>query len=172
MKCFLLQLTNILFRDVSSANGPDDMEVAAVRAVSGFLYVIFNTLPLERIMIVLAYRTDLVPMLWKFMKRCHENKKWLSLSEQLSYLSGDAPGWLLPLVVFCPVYKHMLMIVDNEEFYEQEKPLSLKDISSLIILLKQALWQLLWVNHTSSANSARSIPVRTSSKKLSIEAVQ
>ncbi|CAK8531517.1 unnamed protein product [Lathyrus sativus] len=169
---FLLQLTNILFRDISSANGADDMEVAAVGAVCGFLYVIFNTLPLERIMTVLAYRTDLVPMLWKFMKRCHENKKWSSFSEQLSYLSGDAPGWLLPLAVFCPVYKHMLMIVDNEEFYEQEKPLSQKDISSLIILLKQALWQLLWLNHTSSANSARSILVRTSSKKLSIEAVQ
>ena len=29
------------------------------------------------------------------------------------------------------------MIVDNEEFYEQEKPLSLKDIRSLIILLRQ-----------------------------------
>ncbi|XP_073226082.1 E3 ubiquitin-protein ligase UPL6 isoform X2 [Cicer arietinum] len=169
---FLLQLTNILFREISSANGPDDMEVAAVGAVCGFLYVIFNTLPLERIMTVLAYRTELVPMLWNFMKRCHENKKWSSLSERLSYLSGDAPGWLLPLAVFCPVYKHMLTIVDNEEFYEQEKPLSLKDISSLIILLKQALWQLLWVNHTSSANSVRSIPVRTSSKKLSMEAVQ
>jgi hypothetical protein len=38
--------------------------------------------------------------------------------------------------------RHMLMIVDNEEFYEQEKPLSLKDISSLIILLKQVtFWE-------------------------------
>ena len=97
--------TNILFRDISSANGPDDMEVAAVGAVCGFLYVVLNTLPIERIMTVLAYRTDLVPMLWKFMKRCQENKKWSSLSERLSYLSGDAPGWLLPLAVFCPVYK-------------------------------------------------------------------
>jgi len=33
------------------------------------------------------------------------------------------------------------MIVDNEEYYEQEKPLSLKDIRSLIILLRQVmLW--------------------------------
>lgn len=31
----------------------------------------------------------------------------------------------------------MLMIVDNEEFYEQEKPLSLKDIRCLIIILRQ-----------------------------------
>lgn len=33
--------------------------------------------------------------------------------------------------------RHMLMIVDNEEFYEREKPLSLKDIRLLIIILKQ-----------------------------------
>ena len=101
--------TDILFRDISSVNGSDygtdDQEVTAVGAVCGFLYVIFNTLPLERIMTVLAYRTELVPMLWNFMKQCHENKKWLSLSERLSYLSGDAPGWLLPVAVFCPVYK-------------------------------------------------------------------
>ncbi|XP_057430179.1 E3 ubiquitin-protein ligase UPL6 [Lotus japonicus] len=173
---FLLQLTNILLRDISSPNGsdcgPDDREVAAVGAVCGFLYVIFNTLPLERIMTVLAYRTELVPMLWNFMKRCHENKKWSSLSERLSYLSGDAPGWLLPLAVFCPVYKHMLMIVDNEEYYEQEKPLSLKDIRSLIILLRQALWQLLWVNHTTSANSVKSLTVHSTTKRLSVEAIQ
>ncbi|KAK7303645.1 hypothetical protein RJT34_14556 [Clitoria ternatea] len=173
---FLLQLTNILFRDFSSAGGsdyePDDREVAAVGAVCGFLYVIFNKLPLERTMTVLAYRTELVPMLWNFMKRCHENKKWSSLSERLSYLSGDAPGWLLPLAVFCPVYKHMLMIVDNEEYYEQEKPLSLQDIRSLIILLRQALWQLLWVNHTTSTNLVKSVPVSTASKKQSIEAIQ
>lgn len=31
----------------------------------------------------------------------------------------------------------MLTIVDNEEFYEQEKPLSLKDIRLLIIILRQ-----------------------------------
>jgi len=29
------------------------------------------------------------------------------------------------------------MIVDNEEFYEQEKPLSLNDIRTLIIILRQ-----------------------------------
>ncbi|XP_068495991.1 E3 ubiquitin-protein ligase UPL6 isoform X3 [Phaseolus vulgaris] len=172
---FLLQLINILFRDFSSANDsdrePEEREVAAVGAVCGFLHVIFNTLPLEKIMTVLAYRTELVPILWNFMKRCHENKKWSSLSERLSYLSGDAPGWLLPLSVFCPVYKHMLMIVDNEEYYEQEKPLSLKDIRSLIILLRQVLWQLLWVNHTTSANLVKSVPVSTAIKKQ-FEAIQ
>lgn len=62
----------------------------------------------------------------------------------------------------------MLMIINNEEFYEQEKPLSLKGIESLIILLRQALWQLWWVNHISSAYSVKSTPVSTTNKRLFI----
>ncbi|KAJ6718486.1 UBIQUITIN-PROTEIN LIGASE E3C [Salix purpurea] len=88
-------------------------------------------------------------------KECNENKKWPSLPEQLSYLPGDVPGWLLPLAVFCPVYKYMLMLVGNEEFYEQEKPLSLKDVRCLIVILRQALWHLLWVNPVSHSNSVK-----------------
>lgn len=81
--------------------GPGDKEVAAVGAACAFLHVAFNTLPLECIMTVLAYRTELVQLLWHYMKRCHEIRKW----PFSPYLSGDAPGWLLPLAVFCPVYK-------------------------------------------------------------------
>ncbi|KAK3002828.1 hypothetical protein RJ639_018859 [Escallonia herrerae] len=148
---FLLQLTNVLFRGLPLVNGsykerPSDKEVAAVGAACAFLHVTFNILPLERIMTVLAYRTELVLVIWNFMKRCHENQRWSYLSEQFAYLPADAPGWLLPLAVFCPVYKHMLMIVHNEEFYEQDKPLSLKDIRCLVVILRQALWQLLWLN--------------------------
>ncbi|KAK9075671.1 hypothetical protein SSX86_003997 [Deinandra increscens subsp. villosa] len=148
---FLLQLTNVLFGNFtlfadSSKDKINDSEAAAVAAACSFLHVTFTILPLERIMTVLAYRTELVSVLWNFMKRCHENQNWSCLSAISSYLPGDAFGWLLPLVVFCPVYKHMLMIVDNEEFYEQEKPLSLNDIRLLIVILKQHLWQILWLN--------------------------
>ncbi|RXH71819.1 hypothetical protein DVH24_025320 [Malus domestica] len=163
---FLLQLTNVLFGGISPSSGldhrPDDKEVSAVGAACAFLHVTLNTLPLERIMTILAYRTELVPVLWNFMKRCHENQKWQSVSEQLAYLlPGDAPGWLLPLAVFCPVYKHMLTVVDNEEFYEQEKPLSLKDIRYLVIILRQVILY----------NSSK--PVTTSSsKKHPVELIQ
>lgn len=89
----------------SQKGRPDAKEVVAVGAVCSFLHVTFNILPLERIMTVLAYRTELVPILWNFIKRCHENEMWSSLSEQLAYLPPMTPGWLLPLAVFCPVYK-------------------------------------------------------------------
>lgn len=148
---FLLQLINALLGGIVPAGSShkgrlDDKEVAAVDATCSFLHVTFNILPMERIMTVLAYRTELVPILWSFMKRLHTNDSWSSLSEQSAYMPSNTPGWLLPLAVFCPVYKHMLMIVDNEEFYEQEKPLSLIDIKLLIVILRQALWQILWLN--------------------------
>ncbi|TYG99644.1 hypothetical protein ES288_A10G211600v1 [Gossypium darwinii] len=174
---FLLQLTNVLFGGISAAcdphnEGPDDKEVAAITAACAFLHVTFNTLPLERIMTVLAYRTELVPVLWNFIKRCHHNQKWSPLPERFSYLLGDAPGWLLPLAVFCPVYKHMLMIVDNEEFYEQEKPLSLKDVRCLIVILRQALWQLLWVIPSVHPTYGKSISNTSAHKRQLVETIQ
>ncbi|KAH9683973.1 E3 ubiquitin-protein ligase UPL6 [Citrus sinensis] len=170
---FLLQLTNVLFSGIHLLRGPHDegpgdKEVAAVGAACAFLHVAFNTLPLEHIMTVLAYRTELVQLLWHYMKRCHEIRKW----PFLPYLSGDAPGWLLPLAVFCPVYKHMLTIVDNEEFYEQEKPLSLKDIRHLIVILREALWHLLWLNPTSHPNVGKSVSSPPANKMLPAEAIQ
>lgn len=84
---------------------PNEKDVAAVGAACAFLHVTFNLLDPDRIMTVLAYRTELVPALWNFMKQCHENQKWSLLSEQSTYLPADAPDWLLPLAVFCPVYK-------------------------------------------------------------------
>ncbi|KAL9276271.1 hypothetical protein ACSQ67_026183 [Phaseolus vulgaris] len=89
---------------------------------------------------------------------------------------------VLSLTITCSsLIRHMLMTVDNEEYYEQEKPLSLKDIRSLIILLRQvmlwngipvvlvkqnkALWQLLWVNHITSANLVKFVLVSTAIKK-------
>ncbi|XP_050375233.1 E3 ubiquitin-protein ligase UPL6 [Argentina anserina] len=174
---FLLQFTNVLFGGISAVSDshktPDDKEVSAVGASCAFLHVTFNTLPLERIMTILAYRTELVPVLWNFLKRCNEKHKWSLLSEHLAFLlSGDAPGWLLPLAVFCPVYKHMLTIVDNEEFYEQEKPLSLKDIRSLIVILRQSLWQLLWVNPPAPSNCLKSLASNPVNKKHPLEFIQ
>jgi ubiquitin-protein ligase E3 C len=133
---------NALFRgrlstDHSDLSGPSDAEVDAVGSICAFLHVTFNTFPLERIMTVLAYRTEIVPALWNFIKRCHDNRRWPYFSKFASSLPADAPGWLLPMSVFCPIYKHMLKIIDNGEFYEQEKPLSLKDLKSLVLILKQ-----------------------------------
>uniref|UniRef100_A0A7N0UI14 HECT-type E3 ubiquitin transferase n=1 Tax=Kalanchoe fedtschenkoi TaxID=63787 RepID=A0A7N0UI14_KALFE len=161
---FLIQLTNVLLGGVSpyGGDGPRVKETEAITAACSFLQVIFETFPMELITTVLAYRTDLVPVLWRYMKWCYDNQKKSAISGPTN-LFLDGPGWLLPLAVFCPVYKHMLTIIDNEEFYEQEKPLSLKDIKRLIIILNQTLWQLLWVSPTTT-NFAKSSASASNSK--------
>ncbi|XP_062230824.1 E3 ubiquitin-protein ligase UPL6-like isoform X2 [Phragmites australis] len=171
----LEHLVNALFRGTLSTNhsyltGPSDAEVEAIGSICAFLHVTFNTFPLERIMTVLAYRTEIVPALWSFIKRCHDNRRWPYFSKFVSSLPADAPGWLLPVSVFCPIYKHMLKIIDNGEFYEQEKPLSLKDLKSLVLILKQALWQLLWVIPPTSTQKV--LPNPSGLKKLSVENVK
>ncbi|KAF0927506.1 hypothetical protein E2562_034000 [Oryza meyeriana var. granulata] len=173
----LQHLVNALFKGTISTNysdptGPSDVEVEAVGSICAFLHVTFNTLPAERIMTGLAYRTEIVPALWNFIKRCNENQSWPQFSKFVSSLPADAVGWLLPVSVFCPIYKHMLKIIDNGEFYEQEKPLSLKDLKSLVLILKKALWELLWVipAHGSPAKKVLSNP--SGLKKLSIENVK
>jgi ubiquitin-protein ligase E3 C len=101
---------NALFRGTLSINhsgpaGPSDAEVEAVGSICAFLHVTFNTFPLERIMTVLAYRTDIVPALWNFIKRCHDNRRWPHFPKFLSSLPADAPGWIMPISVFCPIYR-------------------------------------------------------------------
>ncbi|KAL9690863.1 hypothetical protein QQ045_011275 [Rhodiola kirilowii] len=148
---FLMQLINVLFSGISLNVGdvPSIKETEAITPACSFLRMIFEKFPMELTMTVLAYRTDLVPVLWKYMKWCYDNHKRSSISGPTN-LFCDGPGWLLPVAVFCPVYKHMLTIIDNEEFYEQEKPLSLKDINCLIIILKQTLWHVLWISPTTT----------------------
>ncbi|GJN35965.1 hypothetical protein PR202_gb24786 [Eleusine coracana subsp. coracana] len=75
-----------------------------------------------------------------------------------------------PLERIMTVLAHMLKIIDNGEFYDQEKPLSLKDLKSLVLILKQALWQLLWVIPPSSTQKA--LPNASGLKKLSVENVK
>ncbi|KMZ73132.1 hypothetical protein ZOSMA_153G00240 [Zostera marina] len=64
----------------------------------------------------------------------------------------------------------MLMIVDNEELYEQEKPISLEDIQYLIIILRQVSWELLWSNSANSSASQKGLS--SSFNKLSLDGVK
>ncbi|KAG8084775.1 hypothetical protein GUJ93_ZPchr0010g7597 [Zizania palustris] len=106
------------------------------------------------------------------VERCYENQRWPYFPKFVSSLPADAPGWLLPVSIFCPIYKYMLKIIDNEEFYEQEKPLSLKDLKSLVFILKKALWELLWVIPSHVSPTQKVLPNPSGHKKLSIQNVK
>ncbi|CAM6100980.1 unnamed protein product [Calypogeia fissa] len=137
----------------SPTERPSAAEAAAVGALCAFLYASFTVLPSELVMTGmtgLAYRAQLVPQLWQYIKRCHQAHFWPQFdlagrNPGDSQLTGDLLGWMLPLAVFCPVYSYLLTTIDNEEFYEQQRPMSLEDLVQLVLVLKEALWQILWV---------------------------
>lgn len=175
---FLKQLVRFLYGDISGfgdgtvMEGPSEKEAAAVTAVCAFLHVSITMLPLENVMTGLAYTTELVPTLWHYMKRCHLSQRWPSMEALAVFFPGDAPGWLLPLSVFCPLYRHMLMIIDNEEFYEQQKPLSLQDVKALVIILKEALWQLLWVIPSKTPTAQKPVHSGSSKKRFPLQSIR
>ncbi|KAI0504427.1 hypothetical protein KFK09_015379 [Dendrobium nobile] len=173
---FFQLLVNALFKDTSLSrhryeSAPSDEVVEAIGSICAFLHVTFNTLPSERIMTGLAYGTDLVLIIWSFIKYCQENQTWPLFTKLTAYIPDVAPRWLLSLAVFCPVYKYMLTIMDNEEFYEQERPISLSDIRLLVIILKQALWQLLWVVPATMSPQKLGTDF-FANKKLSVETIR
>ncbi|GLT31999.1 hypothetical protein SLA2020_066960 [Shorea laevis] len=176
--CFLQQLNKVLSKGPSVIHGsenegPNNINLPVVATACAFLRDTFNTLPSEKIVNKLASRTDLVPELWIFVKWCYQNPNWLMfLPAQFSDLLLDAPQWLLPLVVFCTVYKYKLMIVDDKEFYEKGKPLSLYDVKYLIKILREALWQLLWLNPTAQPNPAKSASHSSLLTRQSVEIIQ
>ncbi|GLT58386.1 hypothetical protein SLA2020_312830 [Shorea laevis] len=174
----LQQLNKVLSKGptmihASEDEGPKNINLPVVADACAFLQATFNTLPSEQIVNKLASRTDLVPKLWNFVKWCYQDPNWLTfLPAQFSDLLLDAPLWLFPLAVFCTFYKYKLMMVDDKEFYEQGKPLSLYNVKYLIKMLKEALWELLWPNPTAQPNPAEFAPNSSSPKRQPVEIIQ
>ncbi len=89
---------------------PSDAEAVAVGAICAFLYSLFAVLPMNVVITGLAYTAQLVPHLWPYMKQCHKFNTWPAMelvgrSTTETQLSGESLGWMLPLSVFCPVYR-------------------------------------------------------------------
>ncbi|KMZ73133.1 hypothetical protein ZOSMA_153G00250 [Zostera marina] len=104
---FLLEnLVNSLFRDTmykiqsfGIGGKLNEYEFISINAICLFLYATFGILPPERIITILAYRTEIVQILWNLFSRCHSNQQWQSFSRFTSFLPVETPGWLLPLSI-------------------------------------------------------------------------
>lgn len=150
----LRHLVRVVFTDSGKERGlfqqVTPVEAGAVGALCAYLFSILMILPKTPIVIGLAYNANLVPQVWQYMKRCHTSRLWPPLvlwgrNSSENQLPADLMGWMLPLAVFCPVYSYLLTSIDNEEFYDQQRPIALDDLAQLVAILKEWLWQLLWV---------------------------
>lgn len=147
---------------------PSSYEAEAIGEVCAFLFATLSLSTSSGVTMCLAYNTQIVSHLWHYMERCHLAHEWPIVKLQgknnsQQYPVTDVDGMLLPLSIFCPVYSYMLVSIDNEEFYEQQKPLQLEDIKILVVILKEALWQILWVlpSKSTSGNTAGKIKSST-----------
>ncbi|KAK9006696.1 hypothetical protein V6N11_019030 [Hibiscus sabdariffa] len=93
-----------------------------------------NDMDSDTLLVLLQDKINVEMNLYKNVAEDFRRKKIVRTRDTLlpvvgwfTYLLGDAPVWLLPIYVFCPLYKHKLRFVDNDEFYEQDKLLSSKN---------------------------------------------
>ena len=89
------------------------------------------------------------------MQAAWVNNQWTASSD-----SCLDPGWMLPIVVLSRVYSSFLNTAPDAHIYRAGKPLPLDELHStdrpdagLLALLKFALWQVLWVEASSSGSS-------------------
>ena len=111
---FILKV-RIVFPDISVASKekglvPSSSEAAALAEICGFFFTSFSLFPNSGAITTLAYSTQLVSYLWHYMERCNSAHEWpiISLqhkSDKENYPGMEMDGLLLPLSVFCPVYR-------------------------------------------------------------------
>lgn len=70
-------------------------------------------------------------------------------------LATSDPSWMAPLTLLARAYNIYILITGEDEMYRQQRPLPLGELYSaaapqrgLLALLKNALWQTLWVEAT------------------------
>jgi hypothetical protein len=92
---------------------PSSTEAAAMGEVCGLFFALFSLFPNSGAVMTLAYGTELVSYLWRYMERCNSVHEWPIISLQHKIDEEINPGMeldglLLPLSVFCPVYRSVL----------------------------------------------------------------
>eukprot|EP00286_Rhodomonas_abbreviata_P029160 CAMPEP_0181295514 /NCGR_PEP_ID=MMETSP1101-20121128/4191_1 /TAXON_ID=46948 /ORGANISM="Rhodomonas abbreviata, Strain Caron Lab Isolate" /LENGTH=1052 /DNA_ID=CAMNT_0023400277 /DNA_START=89 /DNA_END=3247 /DNA_ORIENTATION=+ len=119
-------------RDSSGDTPPQDFLV--VSATCGLLMQLLEFLPeaTTDVLNALAFKPAVLSMLWDWFKCVSKGG------------SGVVDGEDSLLTMFCLVYHHLLMTVDNTEFYENQYPFSLAQVRDMVDRLKGSVYALYW----------------------------
>uniref|UniRef100_A0AAV1UR90 HECT-type E3 ubiquitin transferase n=1 Tax=Peronospora matthiolae TaxID=2874970 RepID=A0AAV1UR90_9STRA len=83
-----------------------------------------------------------VRMLWCVLQDTERFEDFIKNMDLLHARSSDS--YLCMLALFFMCYEHLLVVVDDEEMYEQEYPLPLCQIERIVLSLKHALYEAYW----------------------------
>ncbi|XP_044348257.1 E3 ubiquitin-protein ligase UPL6 isoform X1 [Triticum aestivum] len=144
----------------------------AVGSLSALVHLMLETFSMDVIMTALAFHTEIASVLWNFIKWCHESESWNIFLNSLISWPTNAPAWFLPVSLFCPIYMHMLGVLDNTEFIEQGEPFLLDDLKYLVSVLKEELFEILWNIPSHTSNIQAALPNPLGLQKISIEGLK
>ncbi|XP_064648502.1 ubiquitin-protein ligase E3B-like isoform X2 [Lineus longissimus] len=95
----------------------------------------------------LSYQDFLLPLLWRFMCMMGPQCGLKNYLEILSTYPNDTDHSLFHmLMLFADAATHLIIILDDIELYEHNKPFSLDDISRLSSFLNQLIFKMIWNN--------------------------
>ncbi|KAG2783999.1 E3 ubiquitin-protein ligase [Phytophthora cactorum] len=97
---------------------------------------------------------SLVHMLWCVLQDIRNFEDFAKNVDLIHARSSDP--YVCMLVLFCMSYEHLLIVMDDEEMYEQEYPLPLCQIERIVLSLKHALHEAYWT-HANLAPSSESV---------------
>ena len=144
--------TSTMAAPVNRLGGPASTKVALVCAL---YQTACQTLSQLRIDILngLCYGDLLLKPLWIFLNSLGHNCGLKSFLELLSAnKSGSAPEFQM-LILFCDTLAHLVTILDDTEFYEQQKPFSCAEYAMLGTFLNTFLYRGVMSGHLSDPAS-------------------
>ncbi|ETK82247.1 hypothetical protein L915_12335 [Phytophthora nicotianae] len=97
---------------------------------------------------------SLVRMLWCVLQDIRNFEDFAKNVDLIHARSSDP--YMCMLVLFCMLYEHLLVVMDDEEMYEQKYPLPLCQIERIVVSLKHALHEAYW-NYANLAPSSESV---------------
>ena len=100
-------------------------------------------------LIALSLNEKIIVRLWKFLYSLGPDG---GLKAILSYVTGGSDA--LPdalnalLMLFCDCCAHLLPIIDDGEFYEQQKPFTLEESIKMSAFLNSLVFKMIWTRET------------------------
>jgi len=76
--------------------------------------------------------------LWLFLK----NVDAFVYLNRKRYKPADMKQFIRILTLFVSLYSHMLVVIDDDEFYNVQLPLHLDEVSQLVVVLKNFMFDL------------------------------
>ena len=124
-------------------NKVQNLVSSATRKVCTYILLLMQlTEKRHEILFTLAFGSEFIPRLWfSFLRPSHLQSQWEPSVDDLTL----DPGWILPLSIYSEVFTAAIIVSGDQGLYERQNIIKLNELPTVISLLRQALWHILWV---------------------------